>query len=250
MGEPLGTAVILAAGRGTRLADVAGDRPKCLITIGDKPIVLESIEKLRRHGLSRIILVAGHGATQVEDICRSAGSGVEVVINDRFAETGSMWSFCCAAGRCDGPFLLLESDLIYEDRALDEVLGGAEADVVLVSGPTSAGDEVWIEADDRANLVAMSKDRGRLGADPIGELVGITRISHRLCRAMVAAAEERGAATSVVDYEDCLTDAAAGHPVSCRLVPDLAWTEIDTPEHFAHARDVVHPRIRARDAKA
>ena len=242
------TAVILAAGRGVRLADVTAGRPKGLIAIGDKPILLESIGKLRRHGFTRIVLVSGHGAAQIERACQSAGEGIEIVFNDRFAATGSMWSFCCAAGRCDGPFLLLESDLIYEDRALAAVLDGAEEDVVLVSGPTAAGDEVWIEADDRANLVAMSKDRGRLGADPIGELVGITRISRPLCGAMLAAAERRGAGTSAVDYEDCLTAAAAERPVRCRLVPDLAWTEIDTPEHLARARDVVYPRILARDA--
>jgi 2-aminoethylphosphonate-pyruvate transaminase len=243
------TAVILAAGRGTRLADVTAGRPKGLIAVGDRSIILESIEKLRRHGFARIVLVTGHGAAQIEQASQSAGDGVEVVFNDRFAETGSMWSFCCAMERCDGPLLLLESDLIYENRALAAVLDGVEADVVLASGPTAAGDEVWIEADERADLVAMSKDRGRLGADPFGELVGITRISRRLRDAMLAAAQRRGAGTSVVDYEDCLTDAAAGHPVRCRLVTDLAWTEIDTPDHFARARDVIYPRILERDAE-
>ncbi len=250
MAETPDTAVILAAGAGVRLAGASGGRPKGLITIGEKPILLESIEKLRRHGMSRIVVVTGYGARHIERAGRTAGGGIEIVANDRFATTGSMWSFCRAAAHCDGPFLLLESDLIYEQRALALVLDGAADDVVLASGPTAAGDEVWIEADDRMNLVALSKDRDRLGADPFGELVGITKVSRELCAAMLAAAERRDAGAAVVDYEDCLTDAAADRPVHCRLVTDLAWTEIDTPAHLARARDLVYPLVLARESPA
>ena len=58
------------------------------------------------------------------------------------------------------------------------VLEAPEQDALLVSGPTRAGDEVFVEVDDDGRLVDMSKNRSQLGPRIAGELVGITR-----CRA-------------------------------------------------------------------
>ena len=77
----------------------------------------------------------------------------------------------------DEAFLLLESDLFYEERALDAVLACPDADVLLTSGPTGATDEVWVEASADGRLVAMSKDDKDL-EHVTGELVGI--VHHRL----------------------------------------------------------------------
>ncbi len=249
MTEPVDTAVILAAGAGERLGDAAAGRPKGLLRIGDETIVSESIAKLRGQGLSRIIVVTGYGAAHYEQLRHQIGGDIELVYNERFDSTGSMRSFCRAAERSRGPFLLLESDLIYEVRALDEIAEAAGRDIVLASSPTDAGDEVWIEADNQRRLVAMSKDRARLGSNIIGELVGICKISSALCRRMLEAGARRGADTMPVDYEDCLTDAAAAHPVPCVTLDDLAWAEIDTPEHLARARRTVYPEIAAREAR-
>ena len=93
-----------------------------------------------------------------------------------------MYSLWCARDRIKGSFLLLESDLIYEQRALDILLTGP-AEAILLSGTTLAGDEVYVETEGEGHnsrLYAMSKDAGALGADPAGELVGISLISPEL----------------------------------------------------------------------
>jgi choline kinase len=243
MAETPDTAVILAAGIGDRMGEDAGGRPKGFLTIGGKPIVLRSIENLRQAGISRILVVTGFGAECYEELARRIGPGVEIVHNERFAATGSMRSFTCATDRCDRPFLLLESDLIYERRAIEIAMATAANEAILASEPTRAGDEVWIETDDDDNLIAMSKDRGRLGPRVIGELVGITKVSTRLRRAMLNAAESLDADTRAIDYEAGLTAATAELRIHCHLVRDLIWAEIDTADHLARARDVVYPRM-------
>ncbi len=142
---------------------------------------------------------------------------METVHNPKFAELGSFYSLQVGLERAAaaGPLLILESDLVYEPRALDEVLADPHEDVVLLSGPTASGDEVWVETDGDARLVAMSKDRGVLGAGVAGELVGITRVSPALA-ALLRALPPEG------EYEvGGLVAASKRRPVYCRRVADL-----------------------------
>jgi choline kinase len=163
-----------------------------------------------------------------------------------------MYSLYCARDFLDASFLLLESDLIYEPRALNELLAAAADDAILLSGPTGAGDEVWVSTNE-GNLAAMSKDAGALGGRNAvaGELVGISMISSSLFRIMLRIAESAFVRSLRYDYEtDCLVAAAAQRHIPCPLVEDLIWSEIDDPEHLRRAREIVYPEIQRRTVTA
>jgi choline kinase len=114
--------------------------------------------------------------------------------------------------------------------------------VVLLSGPTSAGDEVYADAEDE-HLVALSKDRSAL-RHVVGELVGISKISRDLFQAMLAAASHAFEQSLKVAYEtDTLVTVAHTRPVYYTLLRDLCWGEIDDEEHLARAREQVYPRL-------
>lgn len=242
------TAVILAAGQGTRLRSELADRPKGFLRLGARPIIEESLLRLAAFGVEEIIIVTGFGAAHYEELARSYPGLVRTVYNAEFASSGSMYSLACAGVLTQGPFLLLESDLVYEPRALRVLLDHPAEDVILLSGPTGAGDEVYVHARD-GRLLAMSKDRARLGAAVSGELVGISKISASLFALMqriAAAAFER---SLLFDYEtDCLVQAASAHDVACALAPGLLWGEIDDPVHLRRAREDLYPQIARLDA--
>jgi 2-aminoethylphosphonate-pyruvate transaminase len=164
-----------------------------------------------------------------------------------------MYSLACAKDLVKGSFLLLESDLIYEPRALSELLAAPDEDAILLSGPTDAGDEVFVATLD-GYLVDMSKDRdallGNRGARIVGELVGISRISQPLLETMLRLAGKVFESSLMYDYEtDCLVAAARERDIACPLVPDLAWAEIDDPDHLRRAREDVYPEIRRLTTK-
>ena len=51
------TAVILAAGMGTRLLELGKDAPKGFLRLGKKSIIEESFDKLKNYGIKKVILV-------------------------------------------------------------------------------------------------------------------------------------------------------------------------------------------------
>ncbi|MBM4222063.1 MAG: phosphocholine cytidylyltransferase family protein, partial [Gammaproteobacteria bacterium] len=241
--------VILAAGRGTRLAGELRDCPKGFLRLGTQTIIEESIERLQAAGIRDVLIVTGHCAGHYEDLAKRRAGLLRVVHNPRYAESGSMYSLWCARELVQGPFLLLESDLVYEPRALRRLLDEPAVDAILLSGPTGAGDEVYVELRDRCLLKNMSKQVAALGSPPAGELVGISKISADLFRLMCTIAERAFVTSLHFDYEtDCLVAAGRERPIVCPVVADLVWGEIDDPSHLARARQTVYPEILRRTA--
>jgi len=234
------TAVILAAGRGIRIENVLKDVPKGFIRIDGTTLIERSLGLLADAGIRRTVIVTGHLAEFYESL-PPRFPGVETVKNPRYAESGSMYSFYCARPRIDGDVLLLESDLLYEPRALDILLAAEYEDAVLLSGRTHSGDEVYVETRD-GRLANMSKNPGLL-ASIAGELVGISKISLELYRAMIREAESMFERSLHVEYEQALTAAAQTRPVQGLVVEDLVWTEIDDENHLKRARENVLPRL-------
>ena len=242
------TAIILAAGTGSRLHPYNNGLPKGLLYVHGDTLVGRSLGLLSRFGMERIILVTGYQA----DLYRSAAwSNVELVHSPEYATTGSMASLDVALELVDDDVLVLESDLFYEPRALDLLTSIDTEDVVLVSGPTSAGDEVWVQAP-HGRVQAMSKDRSALSS-VVGELVGICRFSRALCRRMRRAFHQFQAAHghARMSYEtDALVQAAAEHPVSVHLEPTLLWGEIDDINHLRRVRDQIAPRVARLEGRS
>jgi choline kinase len=241
------TAVILAAGQGTRLRAELVDRPKGFLCLGARPIIEESVLRLVACGITEVIIVTGYAAGYYEQLASVHPHLVRTVHNPQFAVSGSMYSLALAAALTEGPFLLLESDLVYEPRAPGLLLDHPAADAILLSGPTGAGDEVYVAAGE-GRLIDMSKDRMRLGMEPFGELVGISKISRELFARMQRIAAAAFTRSLRFDYEtDCLVAAAREQPIECVLVPDLLWGEIDDPAHLRRAREILYPRIERLD---
>ena len=85
------TAVIMAAGMGTRFGSMTEDIPKGFIPAGNRPMVLRSIETLKACGIKRIIIGTGYHKEKYESLAQEIPC-VECVFSPRFAETNSMYT--------------------------------------------------------------------------------------------------------------------------------------------------------------
>lgn len=244
----LRTAVVLAAGMGTRLQDRTHFHPKGFLSIGGAPIIEESLDRLVEVGIERVVIVTGHCSEDYEDLARRRPDLVELVHNERYADSGSLYSLWLARERLTEDFLLLESDLFYERRALEALLECPDRDATLLSALTDAGDEIYVDAPD-GYLRAMSKDRAAIAGEVAGEYVGLSKLSSlsfaRLMRYATAGFE-----TSLkLDYEtDGFVALAAEHPMACPVVDDLLWGEIDFEAHLERAKRL-YPELQARNAR-
>lgn len=237
------TAIILAAGTGSRLQALGREQPKGFLRLGEQPIIVESLMRLQAVGVERVLLVTGHQAGCYQQLAADLGGLVQTLHNPLFDQSGSLYSLLLAAAEVSEDFLLLESDIVYEPRALRVILDFPAADATLLSGQTESGDEVYVETDNGL-LSRMSKQRDELGPRIAGEFVGISKGSPLLLSALRTYAEQQGSASQQMHYEtDGLVAIAGKLPVHCPKVDDLIWTEIDDENHLRRAQQHIYPRL-------
>ena len=238
------SAVVLAAGDGGRLKDIHPDLPKGFLRFGDKSIIEESIERLLGFGIEEIIIVVGFQSQYYRQLSRRYAC-VKTVNNQRYNDSGTMYSLWCAKDVISADFLLLESDLIYEPMAIDELLRHPAHNVTLLSGFTNAGDEVFVETTNDM-LVNMNKDKSRLRSVS-GEFVGISKVSFAQYREMLRWSQGQFKDSLFVDYEtDAFVWAANSMTIYCHKVTDLVWCEIDNNLHYINARDRIYSEVCLR----
>lgn len=235
-------AIILAAGLGSRLGISHGRKPKGFISIGGEALVRRSIRLLLTEGVETITLLTGYLSGFYEDLTEDCPE-LQTIHNEQYARSGSMYSLWCARHIVSAPFLLLESDLIYERRALTIPQKADSADAILISGKTGSGDEVYVETSG-GHVCRMSKHPSELNGIG-GELVGISKISPDTFSQMIAYAErwftEKGLN---LEYEQCINGIIQdGAIVPYIKVNDLLWTEIDDTNHLNRATTRIFPAI-------
>jgi len=242
-------AVILAAGRGTRLGKQGIIKPKGFIQLGSKTIIEESLIRLRRAGIEKVTLVTGHKSEYYQQLAKDTGDWLKTVENPVYADSGSFYSLSMLNGLIEDDFLLLESDLIYEQKALDTLQNDQRSDVILLSGTTHSGDEIYVEtinSNNEMTLKTMSKDRSQLGEEIAGELVGISKISLPLFNVMMEIAKPLFEKTLHYEYEaEGFVQASKIHPIYCHCVENLAWSEIDDANHLQRAKEIIYPRLES-----
>ncbi|EKQ51039.1 MULTISPECIES: phosphocholine cytidylyltransferase family protein [unclassified Clostridium] len=251
------TAVILAAGMGSRLHDVTNDMlPKGLIKVNGKSLVERSIEKLRSLGIEKIYIVTGHLHEFYDEFAKDK-KYIETKRNRKYKATGSMTSLSILEEELKEDFLLLESDLIYEVYGLIKALEYEKDDCVLLSGRTNSGDECYVEVRDD-NLYKISKNIEEI-ENVYGELVGISKISIDLYKEMLKQYKNFNSSifeykneyffdteknkAKKYDYENAIFDAAKKRKVGYLKIDNLVWGEIDDKHHLERIKKTILPKL-------
>ncbi len=141
------TALLLAAGTGSRLRPLTLDAPKCLTEVGGKPILERLIDNLRLQGFNRLVVVTGYLDSCIREFLHRNAPDMQVdyVFNPDYQTTNNIYSLWLARQQIQEPFLLIESDLVFDESMLDDML---QPDKIAVSNilPWMNGTTVELDA--------------------------------------------------------------------------------------------------------
>jgi choline kinase len=118
------TAVLLAAGTGSRLKPLTNDAPKCLSEVNGTAILERLVSCLSENGFQHLIVVVGYLDQRVREFLAGSSGGmtVEYVVNPRYSTTNNLYSLWLARLSIDEPFLLVESDVVFNTTLLAGML--------------------------------------------------------------------------------------------------------------------------------
>lgn len=155
------TALLLAAGSGSRLRPLTLNAPKCLTLVGGKPILERLVESLRAQGIDRLIVVIGYRGDLIRKFLRQNASDMRIdyVTNVDYASTNNIYSLWLARDQVREPFLLVESDLVFETSMLDDML---QPDRIAISTmlPWMNGTTVVLDSAQRVTAFHLNSVKG------------------------------------------------------------------------------------------
>lgn len=146
-------AVLLAAGRGTRMRELTNDLPKPMIEVRGKPILRHIVDGLRGAGVKRFLVIVGYRADVVRQYFDDE---VEYVIQEKQDGTGRVVDLAKDfAG--DSPFVLGYGDILVDARNYRSIVDLADDADAIVSvkrnEDVSKGGAVFVN--DRMELVDL-----------------------------------------------------------------------------------------------
>jgi len=236
--------VILAAGKGSRLNGTLGDKPKCLLRVGDKTLVERQIETFRAVGIDDIAIVVG---CQAERVQRTCGHRLTYVENTRFAQTNSLYSLWLARPLLLDGFVVMNCDVLFHPQLLDDLVTSRHEDALLIAYSDSPlGDEEMKIKVRRGRVVEIAKTLAPDEAD--GENLGVVKYGADGARVLAELLDRRVAGGNLRDWAPkAFEEFAEIRPLHVIGTRGLPWTEIDFPEDYERAVREVLPAIEGEE---
>jgi len=240
------TALLLAAGMGSRLAPLTDSAAKCLVGLSGVPILERLIRTLGAHGFTRLVVVIGHESDSIQDYLGDHLGDIDIsyVTSTLYRTTNNIYSLWLARDVIDEPVLLLESDLVFDEALLTEML---RPDTIAVSRqlPWMNGTTVTLDSADGVSAFCLG-EASRPDATHY-KTVNIYSFSRATWRAICKRLDTYIAAKRTGDYYESVFAEMVGDGSMC-LSPVLfeanSWYEVDTLEDLT-AAELLFPRHSA-----
>jgi choline kinase len=245
-------AIILAAGRGSRLEQHNPDSPpKCLLEIGGRSLLARHLDILYRLGIRQTDIVLGYQANRVIEYISTLASRPDVAFhfNPRFEE-GSVLSLWAAQETLTSgqPVIVMDADVLYHPGILQRLVETKKENCYLLDRDFPPGDEpVKIAVRDGLMVEFRKQLASGLPYDLLGESVGFFRFGGA-CAASIAEECALFDTEGLDDapHEEALRNVLLADPGSFGFedVTGLPWIEIDFPEDVVRASNEILPAIR------
>lgn len=232
------TAIILAAGVGSRLRPFTERAPKCLVTVGGETLLARMVRLLAADGASELVVATGHLDAMVREALRGVALPVRFAHCPDHATTQNVVSLhralaLVAPGR---DVVKLDGDVVFDGELLARLRGAAGDAAALVDDGAAPPAEAMKVAVAGGAITRFGKGLDARAA--AGESIGVERFAAGSVPALTAAIARavEGGRTDVY-YEDVYNDLlAAGLAMAPVSTAGARWHEIDDADDLARAR--------------
>ncbi|HWE86986.1 MAG TPA: phosphocholine cytidylyltransferase family protein [Terracidiphilus sp.] len=224
-------AILLAAGRGTRISRSIDGKPKCMLMLDEDTRLIEyTTDLLHANGIADVILVLGYQSRVIRETL--ATRHVRFIENHFFDCTNSIASLWFARSELDGydDCLVMNGDVFLSEQAIDAVLAEKESPVLFydTSRCEDADYRFQCEGD---RLVNYGKHLS-LG-DTSGEYIGCARLDRAFVPAFLSRLDQLiGSQQHGKWWEDVLYSFSSERKIIARDIGGAFWGEVDYIEDY------------------
>lgn len=226
------TAIMLAAGMGTRLRPLTDDRPKCLVEVEYKPMLLRMLEEVTQVGFERAVIVTGYKAEVLHAWAESIELPIKIewVHNELYDTTNNIYSVYKLKEIVTEGFVLIEADILLEAGALEHFrqpdrLALAAFNPMIHSGTTADVDESG-----KVKSLFLKRVTSTVGAYKTVNITSFSPASWALFRDYISTLVDRG--EHQIFYEEAIQSMIdmGSLQFDCVDFSSVWWDEIDSVE--------------------
>ena len=234
-------AIVLAAGNNRRLQAVTSG-PKTLLRIRNETLLDRILVACQTIGVRHVSIVIGYKGDMIAEHVavnswRYRQLSVKTIQNDRFNELNNIYSYWLARREMDAPYLLINSDVLFDQRIFTETLKSSIQSCLVVDTSKKLGKEEMKVVTNKSGLITdISKQIEVHKA--MGEYTGLAKfVSSEVRKSLIVRVKEildSGRGDSF--YEEAIRLVSMDRPsIMAARTNGVEWTEIDTPKDYSDA---------------
>jgi choline kinase len=234
---PIDKAILLSAGKGSRLLPLTADRPKCLIELSGRSLLEWQLDALSAAGVREVLIVTGFRDDLVDSVAEGR-PGVSTLFNPFYHVADNLGSVWLARSAFEGELLLLNGDTLVSPALLGKVLG-ADAGPIAVTvdekGAYDADDMKVLREGGRLLRIGKALQAGSFNAESIG-LIAFRGEGARTFIGEVERMMRRPDGTRRWYLRAIDSLAQAGAAIDTVSIAGEEWQEVDFPADVEKAR--------------
>ena len=234
------TALILAAGFGSRLMPLTAERPKALVDVAGRPLLAHLVDACATAGCDDAIIVTGYKHEVVDTWLADHPLPIptRTVLNEAFDRYGNAWSVFVAAEALAGrDFIKLDGDLVLDPAILRPLVQATTSMCSVDRGAEIDAEAMKVTIED-GHITAFGKWLDLASAH--AESIGVERIAASDAPAVFEAIEALVTTTSPdAYYEDAYHQLVSkGWILRAHDIGDARWSEIDDATDLRRAEEL------------
>lgn len=232
-------AVILSAGKGSRLGPLTESNPKCLLKLGRRTLLGWQVEMLYRAGVSSVCVVSGFQTKQVEAEVQALSRPdlvMRTLLNPFYHIADNLATCWMARGEMQDDFILLNGDTLVDAEIVRRLVAAPPAPLTVTVDHKDSydDDDMKVEiAEGRVRNVSKKLDKSVVSA----EAIGMIRFRADGAAAFVAELESAIRTDTGLQsfYLASVTKLAQRLHVTAASIKGLRWCEVDFPKDYETA---------------
>ena len=235
--KPISRAVVLAAGRGSRLHSLTSDAPKCLTVIGGEPLLERALNALAKQGITEAVVVVGYMADVVRSHIGTQFAGINIVYAEApdYATTNNIRSLWDARAYLDEDVLLLEADIAFDSEVVGKLLAHSGSSAAVAPyDPALSGTVVLRNSSSQITSIILGAEQGpKFDTNDTYKTVNIYVLREQLLREQIlprlAKFIEAGQVNEYYEtvLRDCVADPRVEADFAAIDVSEGRWSEVD-----------------------
>jgi len=231
-------AVIIAAGIGNRLGDLTKDRPKALVPVAGRELILRTLDAVDHPAITQRTVVTGYQGDKLRKFIANTCDDVETLTNPHYKD-GSIRTMETVLPVIEGDFLLMNVDHIYPKRMISHILANLRGITAMCDFDRELGtDDMKVKLTQDGAVKGIRKtltdySGGYVGMTYCpGEALGTYRRAVAQARAREGDSANAESALALLAEEDVTINVCD--------VSGMRWLEVDTPEDLARAESTLN----------